>query len=319
MVLEQEKELTTDLLPFLRVRKDGTVERFYNPQFAPPSLAETYDDVWSKDVIISPEVSARIYLPNKTITKLPILVYYHGGGFCIESAFSILCHQYINTIASQANVLVISVDYRLAPEHPLPVAYQDSWTALQWVAKHSTNGHNTHDEPWLVQHGDFNRFYIGGDSAGANISHHMAMRAGTEGLNGGVKILGAFLSHPHFWGSKPLGSEPVSSRETSLLYRTWMLVYPGAPEGIDNPCINPFASSAPCLAGLACGRLIVCVASEDELRDRGVRYYDAVRDSGWEGELAMFEDEGEGHGFHILNPENAKEMFKRLAGFLQNC
>ncbi|XP_076917836.1 2-hydroxyisoflavanone dehydratase-like [Bidens hawaiensis] len=318
MALEQENDVTTELLPFLRVHKNSTVERLYIPELAP---AETNCGVESKDTIISPEVFARLYLPNTTTTKLPILVYFHGGAFCIESAFSILCHRYINTISSQANVIVISVDYRLAPEHPLPAAYEDSWTALQWVATHSIKGHNNEKhEPWLTQHGDFNRLYIGGDSAVANISHHLAMRAGTEELHSGVKILGAFLCHPHFWGSKPLGSEPVTSRETSLLYRTWMLVYPSAKEGIDNPNINPFAKTAPCLAGLACKRLFVSVASEDELRDRGVRYYKAVKESEWEGELSMFEVEGEGHGFHIFNPDtvNAKEMFKRLAGFLQD-
>ncbi|KAK1406847.1 hypothetical protein QVD17_38455 [Tagetes erecta] len=314
-----ENEVQTELLPFLRVYKNGTVERLYKPELAPPSSTETSGDngVWSKDTIISPDVSARIYLPKYTTNKLlPILVYFHGGGFCIESAFSTLCHQYINTITSQANVIVVSVEYRLAPEYPLPIAYEDSWTALQWVATHSKHG----PEPWLVQHGDFNRLYIGGDSAGANVSHHMAMRAGKEELHGGVKIHGMFLSHPHFWGSKPLGSEAVSDRETSLLYRTWMLVYPNAPGGIDNPSINPFVKNAPCLAGLACKRLLVCVASVDELRDRGVRYYDVVKESEWKGELIMFEVEGEGHGFHICNPktENAKEMFERLARFLQD-
>lgn len=148
----------------------------------------------------------------------------------------------------------------------------------------------------------------------------MVIRAGKEELHGGVKIHGVFLSHPHFWGSEPLGSEAVNNRETSLLYRTWMLVYPNALGGIDNPSINPFVKTAPCLAGLACKRLLVCVASKDELRDRGVRYYEAVKESEWEGELIMFEVEGEGHGFHICNPEteNAKEMFKRLARFIQD-
>ncbi|KAI3496525.1 hypothetical protein L1887_38890 [Cichorium endivia] len=327
MVSEEEQPVASELLPFLRVRQDGKVERLYNPLLAPPSLAETKTGVWSKDIIISPEVCARLYLPDlsaftqKTSKKLPILVYYHGGGFCIESAFSTLCHQYINTVASQANALVVSVDYRLAPEHPLPAAYEDAWTALQWVASHSTKQQYEKDDPWLHEHGDFERLYIGGDSAGANISHHMALRASTEKLYGGVMILGAFLSHPYFWGSKPLGTEPVTYRETSPLYTTWMIVCPGSLDGIDNPYINPFVKTAPCLASLGCRKLIICVASKDELRDRGVHYHDAVRESGWEGELSIFEVEGECHGFHIFNPEtqNAKDMFKRLAEFIQEC
>ncbi|KVI01679.1 hypothetical protein Ccrd_020042 [Cynara cardunculus var. scolymus] len=304
MLSDQEEEVTVELLPFLRVRKDGTVERLYNPTLSPPSPSATTTGVCSKDTVISPNVSARIYLPNPASLhskKLPILVYFHGGGFCIESAFSTHCHRYITTIASLANALIVSVDYRLAPENPLPAAYEDSWTALQWVASHANKEHNKKDEPWLVQHADFDRLYID--------------------LHGRVKILGVFLSHPYFLGSKPLGSEPITGREMSLLYKTWIIAYPGAPDGIDNPRINPFAKTAACLTGLGCRRLMICVASEDELRDRGVRYYDAVKESGWQGEISLFEVQGEGHSFHIFNPEtkNAMEMFTRLAGFLQEC
>ncbi|PWA89836.1 2-hydroxyisoflavanone dehydratase [Artemisia annua] len=322
MVIDHGLEVATELLPFLRVLKNGTVERLYKPQLTPPSLqAETTNGVLSKDTIISLDVSARLYLPNNPTNKLPILVYFHGGGFCIESAFSTFCHEYINIIASQANVIIVSVDYRLAPEHPIPAAYEDSWTALQWVASHFTKEHNEIYEPWLTKHGDFDHLYIGGDSAGANIAHHMCMRAEVEELNNGVKILGAFLSHPYFLGSKSVGSEPldIATRESTGLYKTWMVVYPNAIDGIDSPWINPFAKSAPCLDGLGCKRLMVCIASEDELRERGFHYYESVKKSGWGGELLLFEVEGEGHTFHVFNTktENAKKMFKRLARFLQ--
>nr|GEV01940.1 2-hydroxyisoflavanone dehydratase-like [Tanacetum cinerariifolium] len=251
MVIDQGLEVTTELLPFLRVFKNGTVERLYKPHLAPTSLqAETTNGVLSKDTVISLDVSARLYLPNNPTNKLPILVYYHGGGFCIETAFSNSSHEYMNIIASQANAIIVSVEYRLAPEHPIPAAYDDSWTALQWVASHSTKEHNEIYEPWLTQHGGFDHLYIGGDSAGANIAHHMCMRAGVEELNCGVKIL----------------------------------------DGIDSPWINPFAKGSPCLDGLGCKRLMVCVASEDELRERGFHYYESVRKSGWDGELSLFED-----------------------------
>nr|XP_043630785.1 2-hydroxyisoflavanone dehydratase-like [Erigeron canadensis] len=321
MTLEQELDVKSELLPFLRVYKNGIVERLYNPPLAPPSPTGTDSRVASRDIIISPYVSARIYLPNQTNTKLPILVYFHGGGFCIESAYSTLCHQYINTISAQANALVISVEYRLAPEHPLPTAYEDSWTALQWVATHSRQKHDEKYEPWLIKHGDFNRLYIGGFSSGANISHHMAIRAGTEELNGGVEILGMFLTNPYFLGSEPVGSEPVlTTRELSNFYNTWMFINPSLPDGFDHPWINPFVRDAPCLASLGCRRLLVCVASKDELRDRGVHYYEFVRASGWKGESSLYEVQGEDHGFHIFNPEsvNAKNMFIRLAEFLQH-
>ncbi|CAN1142561.1 2-hydroxyisoflavanone dehydratase, partial [Linum perenne] len=101
---------------------------------------KSYIGVFSKDVSISdlPKVSARLYLPNSIPQdkKLPILVYFHGGAFCIESAFSSSHLRYLNSLSAEAHALVVSVEYRLAPEHPLPAAYDDSWAALLWVASH---------------------------------------------------------------------------------------------------------------------------------------------------------------------------------------
>ncbi|KAH7842635.1 hypothetical protein Vadar_007578 [Vaccinium darrowii] len=86
--------IASELLPILRVYKDGTVERFVGSPFVPPSPEDPTTDVSSKDTTISPLVSARLYLPKLSSPthqkNLPILVYFHGGGFCIESAFSFL-------------------------------------------------------------------------------------------------------------------------------------------------------------------------------------------------------------------------------------
>ncbi|KAK9138033.1 hypothetical protein Sjap_008627 [Stephania japonica] len=58
-------------------------------------------------------------------------------------------------------VVAVSVDYRLAPEHPLPIAYHDSWAALQWARSHST-GRGPGPEPWLNDHVDFDRVNLAG-------------------------------------------------------------------------------------------------------------------------------------------------------------
>ncbi|KAJ1384338.1 Alpha/Beta hydrolase fold [Sesbania bispinosa] len=307
------KEITLELPTFLRVYKDGTIERLQNSPFVPPSTFES--GVSSKDLVISdnPSISARLYLPlpQSKPNKVPILVYFHGGGFFFESAFSQLHHKYCNLFVSQTHVLLISVEYRLAPEVPLPAAYDDCWNALKWVA-------STNTEPWLINHGDFQRVFIGGDSAGANIVHNIAMRAGGEVLPRGVKLFGAFVSHPYFFGSKPIGSEEVAGHEQSVPFLTWGFVYPSAPGGLDNPLINPLAPGAPSLAGLGCSKLLVCTAERDILRDRAILYYEAVKKSGWQGELQLFEVEDEEHVFHIHAPEskNANKMMKRFADFL---
>ncbi|KAM1794466.1 hypothetical protein ACFX11_034939 [Malus domestica] len=78
------------------------------------------------------------YLPNSTTNskhKLPLLVYFHRGDFCVESVFSPLYHNYINSLDVMVNVVDVSVEYRLALEHPLPIAYEDSRTALKWWTK----------------------------------------------------------------------------------------------------------------------------------------------------------------------------------------
>lgn len=318
--MASDKEVAVDLSPILITYTDGTVNRLLTSPFLPPSPdPDSTTGVSSKDILISSYISARLYLPNPTnqSKKLPILIYFHGGGFCIGSAFTNTEHNYLNSIVSQSNSLAVSVEYRLAPEHPLPTAYEDCWDALNWVASHCTEL-STNKDLWLVTYGDFDRLYIGGDSAGGNIVHNIAMRAGNESLNGGVKIVGGFLSHPHFWGSEAIGNEPSDNREESMPSRIWRFVYPTAPGGDDDPAVNPWAKNATSLAGIGCRRLLVVVAEKDVLRERGIRYNATVKDSGWEGEVELVEFEGEDHCFHLFNPgtENAKKMIKSLASFI---
>lgn len=321
------KEVATEILPFIRVYKDGSVERLSGSPTVPPSPEDPETGVSSKDITISenPPISARIYLPKQVDQhhqKVPILVYFHGGGFCFESAFSFVETKYMNRLAYHAKSVIISIEYRLAPEYPLPIGYEDCWAALQWAISHNSGddyGINN-KEPWLSNYVDFDRVYVAGDSAGANLAHNILMRVGSEALNGGVKIRGAFLTHPYFWGSKPVGSEAKNTEEREKIppYTIWQLIYPDAAGGIDNPMVNPVIPGGPSLAGLGCSRLIVSVAEKDSLRDRGILYYNAVKESGWKGEIELIEVEGEGHAFHILvyESESAKKLIKRLASFI---
>jgi acetyl esterase len=92
---------------------------------------------------------------------LPVLVFYHGGGYVIGDLDT---HDYIcRKIANVAQCCVIAVDYRLAPEHRFPAAVEDSATALRWIVKEA-NGLSI----------DPSRVAVGGDSAGGNLSANMA-------------------------------------------------------------------------------------------------------------------------------------------------
>ncbi|WVY98300.1 hypothetical protein V8G54_030451 [Vigna mungo] len=328
------KQIVTEIPEWVRVFSDGTVERPRDFPIVPPTLHNSNTGVSSKDIAISNKppkpISARIYLPNisnSQTEKLPIYVYFHGGGFFFESAFSKLYDVHLLKLVSEVKVMVVSVEYRLAPEHPLPAGYDDCWEALKWVASHSdsTKYLTQNTEPWLIHHGDFDRVFIGGDSAGANIVHNiLAFRIGHQPLPGDVKILGAVLAHPYFYGSQPVGSEPVTGIEQNFYNLVWKLAYPSAAGGIDNPLINPLAPDAPSLAQLACSKIFICVAEKDGLCDRGVWYYEAVKKSGWQGQIQFFRQENEDHVYHLLQPAldqdspNAYKLIKLIASFLVN-
>lgn len=305
--MASNKELSYEIPHLIRVYKDGTIERLMFSQYTPPSLQQP---VSSKDIVISRDVSTRLYLPNPTSTykKLPILVYMHGGGFIMGSAFSLQEQNYLNTMVSHINALVISVEYRLAPENLLPTAYEDCWTALQWVASHSTTC-GQHQEPWLVTFGDFDRLYIGGDGSGANIVHNLALKAMKERLTNDVQILGVFLGCPYFWGS--------NNSDESLAYKFWMLAHPHAQGGIDNVLINPFVDGR-LEAGFGCRKMLVVVAEKDPTREIGVKYFEGVKESVWDGEVEILDIEGEGHCFYVVesSSEKARIVMKQLASFI---
>ncbi|KAI3987082.1 hypothetical protein MKX01_036872 [Papaver californicum] len=324
MASSSDEEIVSDLLPLLQVYKNGRVERFLESERVPPSLQDQKTGVSSKDIKFStnPDIYARLYIPSKFIStteKLPLLLFFHGGAFCIESAFSLHHQRYLNALVSQANVVAVSVEYRLAPEYPLPIAYEDCWTSLQWALAHQSNKNDGHrstfphgfnEEPWLKDNVDFNRVFFGGDSAGANISHNLAMRRAAENV-----IRGICLIHPYFWGSKPINEFEINM---DLVNKMWLFVCPSAKNGSDDPMINPFADDAPSMSGLGCKRVLVCVAGKDPLKDRGLLYYEGLKKSGWEGEVELFENKEDGHEFHLHNPdsESAQQLFKCIASFL---
>ncbi|GMI74548.1 hypothetical protein like AT2G03550 [Hibiscus trionum] len=305
-------EILCDFSPRLRIYKDGRVQRFLGTEIVPPGT-DPRTNVESKDVVYSQETAqiVRIYIPPNATGKLPLLVYFHGGGFCIESASSPTYHNYLNALVAETNIVAVSVDYRRAPEHPLPAAYDDSWDALKWVASHSDgNG----PQEWLNRHADFNNVYIAGDSAGANIAHHMAVKM-TKAKIDGFNFVGIVLAHPYFWGKEPVGDEIKDPAIRAKVETLWRLAYPTT-SGSDDQWINPIDD--PSFGSLGCNRLLVCVAGNDILKQRGLFYCEKLKQSGWGGEVELMEAPAEEHCFHLRNPscENAAAKLKKVADFI---
>ncbi|XP_010064185.2 probable carboxylesterase 2 [Eucalyptus grandis] len=285
-----KSEVAFEWPSIIRVHKDGRVERLFGTDVVPPST-DPETGVSSKDITIpvtaaastttsepsSHVISARLYLPKLTESrKLPVLIYFHGGAFCVCSPFNAAYHSYLNAVVAKAKVVLVSVNYRKAPEHPIPAAYEDSWAAIQWAASHCDGDG---PEAWLNEHADFGRVFLSGESAGANIAHNMAMAAGKpeRGLN--IRLLGVALVHPFFWGSNPIGSEALPPNTRAYVDWLWPFVCPSKPDN-DEPWVNPMTDGAPSLAGLGCRMVLMCVAEKDILRDRGRLYHEVLGRSG---------------------------------------
>lgn len=313
-------EVVLDLSPMIKIYKDGHIERLIGSDIVPPSFDPT-TNVESKDILISKDqnISARIFIPKLNNDqfpnqKLPLLVYFHGGGFCVETPFSPPYHNFLNTIVSKANVIAVSVDYRRAPEHPLPIAYEDSWTSLKWVVSHL---HGNGSDEWINRYADFGKMFFAGDSAGANIAHHMAIRVGTQGLQG-INLEGIVLVHTFFWGVERVGSEATEKSEhLSLADNLWRFVCPTS-SGSDDPFLNPGKDKN--LVRLGCKRVLVCVAENDSLKDRGWYYKELLEKIGYGGVVEVIETKGEGHVFHLFNPncDNAISLLNQIASFINH-
>ncbi|XP_006660692.1 tuliposide A-converting enzyme b1, amyloplastic-like [Oryza brachyantha] len=300
-----------------RLYKDGRADRTDDMDTVPAGFdADT--GVTSKDVVIDAAtgVFVRLYLPHIQAAaaddgkKLPIVVFFHGGYFVVGSASCPKDNRYITDVVAGARVIAVSVNYRLAPEHLLPAAYDDSWAALNWAVSGA--------DPWLSKHGDISRVFLVGGSAGGNIAHNMTMTIGVRGLDAAVpaRIEGTLLLHPSFCGETGIAGEPEEFRDG--VRKRWAVIFPDAKGGLDDPRMNPMAAGAPSLRTLSCERMLVCAAELDARRARERAYYDAVKSSGWGGEVDWFESEGEGHAFFVLkrgSSESVKAM-DRVVAFL---
>jgi acetyl esterase/lipase len=297
--------------PFFRIYSDRRIDRLVGTDTVPAGF-DPATGVTSKDVVLDSNsgLYVRLYLPDTATgsdrysKKFPVLVYFHGGGFVTHSAASPPYQPFLNTLAAKAGLLIVSVNYRLAPEHPLPAGYEDSFRALKWAASGS-------GDPWLSHHGDLGRIFLAGDSSGGNFVHNVAMMAAASEL----RIEGAVLLHAGFAGKQRINGEKPES--VALTQKLWGIVCPEATDGVDDPRMNPLAAAAPSLRNLPCERVLVCAAELDSLRARNRAYYDALAASGWGGTVEWLESKGKQHAFFLYDSGcgEAVELMDRLVAF----
>ncbi len=227
------------------------------------------------------DIPVRIYHPTSAPTG--VLVWYHGGGWVIGDldTHDVVCRR----VTNGADAVVVSVDYRLAPEHPFPAAVEDCWAALRWVHEHASE---------LTERDGVVPLAVGGDSAGGNLAAVIAQKAAASGAPElSMQILvypvtDCTLSHPSM---EENGEGYLLTRDSMV----WFVDhYVGRDGDLKDPLVSPLYATD--LDGVA--PAVVVTAEFDPLRDEGEAYAERLRQAGVPVELSRYD--GMIHGFFAL-------------------
>ena len=244
------------------------------------------------------EIPIRIYLPDRSSpTKtsgisepLPFYLDIHGGGWWMGDGF--LFDRAMVDFAERANAIVVSVDYRLAPEHPFPTPLDDCHTALLWIASRGAE-----------IGGDPTRIAIGGGSAGGNLAAALALRVRDEG---GPEITFQYLLVPatdlsgtRDWHSYDQVGEGYVLTVSGI--DQMIAAYVPDPHERMNPYVSPLLEGD--LAGLP--PALVVTALFDPLRDQGEAYARRLEDAGVS--VRLHRESGALHGF-LGSPDRARRV-----------
>ena len=235
-----------------------------------------------------PDVLIRIYQPATRPASLPAVLWIHGGGYVLGDMTSDDAH--CCTLAKRVNCVVVSVEYRLAPEHPFPAPVEDCYAALKWLANHAA-------ELGV----DPQRIAIAGASAGGGLTAGLALLARDRAE---VQVAFQLPIYPmiddrNITPSSQTVTEPRTwNRQANLL--GWQ-AYLGSASGRDD--VSPYAAAtrATNLAGLP--PTYIPVGELDLFLDENIAYAQRLIEAGVPTELHIYR--GGFHGFDIFVPDAA--------------
>lgn len=223
----------------------------------------------------------RIYTPDGQ-GPFPLMVFFHGSGFvvCSLDTHDAMCRN----LCAGAGCVVVSVDYRLAPEHKFPAAPDDCLAATRWVADNAS-----------ALNGLGRKIMVAGDSAGGNLAAVTALRVRDEG---GPKLCGQMLIYPvtdYFVPGTPSMTENAEGYGLTRDGMIWFWNhYVRSPADGVHPHASPLRAST--LAGLP--PALVATAEYDPLRDEGEYYAQALAKAGVAVDMKRWP--GMNHGFFFF-------------------
>lgn len=221
-------------------------------------------------------IGLRVYRPEGSVeARLPLIVNYHGGGFVSGDPYQ--SEWWCSSIAHDVQAVVVSVDYRLAPEHPYPAAPDDCYDATAWAVEHAAD-----------LGADGTRLAVMGDSAGGNLAAVVALMARDRG---GPEIALQLLLYPGVEFLKQFPSEdenefaPVLGKADLQVWRLYC-TEEQATEPYASPLRGEHEGVAPAF---------VQTAQHDPLRDQGAAYAEALRAAGVPVRLTNYVDAVHGY------------------------
>jgi acetyl esterase len=229
------------------------------------------------------DLPVRIYRPAAPVAGLtPVLVWFHGGGWVIGDLET--ADNTARALTNAAGVVVVSVDYRLAPEHPFPAGLDDAVASVRWVAANAAE---------LDVDGE--RLAVGGDSAGGNLAAVVCQQL----RDSGPPIRFQLLVYPVTDGllASPSVDENAEGYFLTKEAMIWFLDHYVAAEQRRDPRVSPLFAGDEAFAGLPPG--LVITAEYDPLRDEGEAYAERLRAAGVD--VAVRRYDGVIHGFFAMN------------------
>ena len=254
----------------------------------PPFEGVTSEDRRIPGPAGAPEVTVRIYTPTQKAANLPVMLWMHGGGLVLGDLESgdLALRQAVKAV----NCVIVSVEYRLAPEHPFPAPLEDCYAALQWLVSHAT-------ELGV----DPKRIAVGGASAGGGLAAGLALLARDRAevnLAFQFLILAALDDRNVVQASETVADSLGWTRENSLIaWRSYLGAEPGGKD------VAPYASPARAIDLTGLPPTYVCVGELDLFVFENIEYARRLIGAGVPTELHIYP--GAYHGFDFIAPNSA--------------